>query len=147
MRMTEEEALEAYGDRLRPWGAKAPDRALSPVVRQQGPPGGDVDAKPVKRRRGRPEEIFKGEVIEAARLHGWRVYHTHDSRRSEPGYPDLALVHPVRCRYMLWELKVGDNGLSKDQAWWLWALGMSGLEVAVWWPSDWDTIIEHLTRR
>ena len=38
------------------------------------------------------ESDFQRAVIEMARLHGWLVYHTHDSRRSAPGFPDLVLV-------------------------------------------------------
>ena len=33
------------------------------------------------------EADFQATVIELAELQGWRVYHTHDSRRSQPGLP------------------------------------------------------------
>ena len=42
-------------------------------------------------------------VCTMAQLHGWLVYHTYDSRRSTPGFPDLCLLRPSRC--ILAELK------------------------------------------
>ena len=38
------------------------------------------------------ERHLQDRLIEAARLCGWRVYHTFDSRRSQPGFPDLVMV-------------------------------------------------------
>lgn len=37
---------------------------------------------------------------------GWTLqYHTHDSRRSQAGFPDLVLVHPGQGRIVYAELK------------------------------------------
>ncbi len=38
------------------------------------------------------EKPFQAQVVELARLSGWLTYHTHDSRRSQSGFPDLVLV-------------------------------------------------------
>ena len=38
------------------------------------------------------EKEFQRLVVDYATLHGWMHYHTHDSRRSTPGFPDLVLV-------------------------------------------------------
>jgi hypothetical protein len=39
------------------------------------------------------ESVFQDQIVGLARFYGWdRVYHTHDSRRSHPGFPDLVLV-------------------------------------------------------
>jgi hypothetical protein len=33
------------------------------------------------------ERTWQDQVVEAATLFGWAVYHTYDSRRSAPGFP------------------------------------------------------------
>ena len=38
------------------------------------------------------EKQFQQSVVEVARTLKWRVYHTHDSRRSAAGFPDLVLT-------------------------------------------------------
>ena len=35
------------------------------------------------------EKQFQSHIVQYAKMRGWLVYHTHDSRRSEPGFPDL----------------------------------------------------------
>jgi hypothetical protein len=67
------------------------------------------------------EAAFQVRIIELATVHGWRVYHTHDSRRSEPGFPDLVLVRGSRLLFV--ELKVGKRQLTDEQRDWLRALG------------------------
>ena len=59
------------------------------------------------------EKAFQFAVIQLARLNGWMVYHTHDSRRSEPGWPDLALCRPPRL--VLAKLKSDRGFLSSRQ--------------------------------
>lgn len=38
------------------------------------------------------EKVFQAQVLDLAHLSGWLCYHTHNSRRSAPGFPDLVLV-------------------------------------------------------
>ena len=38
------------------------------------------------------EADFQAQVVKLALLLGWKVYHTHDSRRSREGFPDLILI-------------------------------------------------------
>ena len=83
------------------------------------------------------ERHFQQAVMDCARLLGWRVYHTFDSRRSNPGFPDLVLV---RDRVVFAELKTERGQLSRDQAEWLDALGAAGAEAHLWRPADWPTI-------
>ena len=62
-------------------------------------------------------------------------YHTHDSRRSEPGFPDVVVVGP---HGLLWrELKSSTGRLTPDQRVWLDKLRQAGSDVDVWRPSDW----------
>ena len=44
------------------------------------------------------EKDFQATVIALARTYGWIVGFTHDSRKSEPGEPDLRMVHPTQHR-------------------------------------------------
>ena len=66
-------------------------------------------------------ELQQG-LIDAAKLAGWLVYHTHDSRRSEPGFPDLVLVHPRRRDLAFIECKSERGRLTHEQQVWLRAL-------------------------
>ena len=60
-------------------------------------------------------------------------YHTHDSRRSPSGFPDLVIVgRSVIYR----ELKTAKGRVSDDQAEWLHALVMAGQDACVWRPAD-----------
>lgn len=40
------------------------------------------------------EADFTTEVLGIFRMHGWLAYHTHDSRKSEAGFPDVFAVRP-----------------------------------------------------
>lgn len=77
-------------------------------------------------------------VRKIARLTGWLTYHTHDSRRSEPGFPDLVLLHTRRHRLIFAELKTDTGRLTPDQENWLAALAETGHEIALWRPTDLD---------
>ena len=89
------------------------------------------------------EADFQATVIEMARALGWRVYHTHDSRRSNPGFPDLVLVRDRVLR--IWELKSETGTLSRNQADWIVDLQTAGVEALVLQPSDMPRIRELLT--
>jgi hypothetical protein len=92
------------------------------------------------------EKEFQGQVLHLARLCGWRVYHTFDSRRSAPGFPDLVLVRaPV---VVFAELKAEEGSVRPEQRDWLAVLGgCERVEVALWRPSSWPEIEEALARR
>lgn len=49
------------------------------------------------------ERQFQPQVVQLARLCGWLIYHTFDSRRSAAGFPDLCMVRGDRCLFV--ELK------------------------------------------
>lgn len=91
------------------------------------------------------EDQLQEAVINMAKNLGWLVYHTHDSRRSEPGFPDLVLV---RHRVLFRELKRTNGRLTKDQEKFLDRLGRADADQGVWRP--WDlmngTIAKELRR-
>ena len=95
------------------------------------------------------EREFQDAVVELARLTGWRVYHTYDSRRSEAGYPDLTLAKGGSVIFA--ELKRDAKArVTRDQRAWLEALAPRGSigaqhAVYVWRPSDWPEIERILT--
>ena len=95
------------------------------------------------------EKQFQAAVIEYAKLSGWKVFHPFESRRSEPGWPDLTLVRGGSLIFA--ELKTERGKLSKAQASWIAALTcveqacLGQIEVHVWRPVDWP-LIEGLLR-
>lgn len=90
------------------------------------------------------EASFQGAVLEIAALTGWLAYHPHDSRRSEPGFPDLTLV---RERLVFAELKSDTGKLRPEQQTWFDALLAAGIEVYVWRPQNWPQIMDTLKRK
>ena len=88
------------------------------------------------------EADFQKTVIELAKLHRWLVYHTHDSRRSAPGFPDLTMVRDGRIIFA--ELKVGRNNPTESQLLWISELRRCLDDVYLWRPCDWREIEEVL---
>ena len=89
------------------------------------------------------EAAFMAEVRKLATAHGWTSYHTRDSRKSDKGFPDLALVRPPRLIFA--ELKVGRNQPTQEQGEWLDRLRACGIPAYLWRPEDWPRIVEVLT--
>lgn len=100
------------------------------------------------------EKDWQSRVVDLARLlgylvahfrpaqtaHGWRTAMTGDQ-----GFPDLVLVRPPRVIFV--ELKVSAR-VQPKQATWLDQLGASpGVEVYLWRPADWDTVLDVLRSR
>lgn len=100
------------------------------------------------------EDVLQAAIVDLASALGWLVYHTHDSRRSQKGFPDLVLVR--RGRLLFVELKDETGPLRVEQAEWLAVLDgvakrIGGLlderawsqevpypvEVRIWRPEDW----------
>ena len=84
-------------------------------------------------------------VRDLAALRGWLAYHTFDSRRSEPGFPDVVLAHRSRGVVFV-ELKSEGGQLTPPQALWLATLAAAGAEVMVVRPRDLLDLDERLTR-
>lgn len=95
---------------------------------------------------GLVEKDFLALVREAAGWCGWKAYHTHDSQRSEPGFPDLVLVRPPAVVFA--ELKSTHGRLTRPQQTWLDALSQcQDVEACLWRPSDWERIVKRLQRQ
>lgn len=90
------------------------------------------------------EAEFMQQIIDTARLLKWHVYHTHDSRRSEPGFPDICLV---RDRVVFLEVKTETGRVSPAQAEWIAAITAAGGTALVVRPSQWEEIVAALKRR
>jgi hypothetical protein len=84
------------------------------------------------------EETFLRLVVQYARLMRWLVYHTHDARASESGFPDLVFVRGETIIYA--ELKSRTGKRTAEQELWASALGAAGQVVHLWRPGDWNEI-------
>lgn len=97
------------------------------------------------------EKEFQAALIQYAKLQGFLCYHTFDSRRSEPGFPDVCMTrlpfgeNPGRLIFV--ECKSLYGKLTRPQETWLKALGMAGAETHVWTQNDWPEIERVLSRR
>ena len=87
------------------------------------------------------EKQFQAAVVEYAQIRGWTYYHTADSRKSAPGFPDLVFV---RYKVIFAELKVGKNKLSKHQKHWRDVLLEANANWFCWYPDDWPEIEQEL---
>jgi hypothetical protein len=108
-------------------------------ARQRGASGcGCCGEGGVTRKPRLTEKQFQAQVVQLATLCGWRMYHTHDSRRSNPGFPDLILLRNSRA--IAAELKTDLGRLTVEQLGWLAAFNAAGVAGVVWRPKDWDEI-------
>jgi hypothetical protein len=115
------------------------------------------------------EDDFQQQVIELARVYGWRVAHFRAAQTARgwrtpveadgAGFPDLVLVRAPEIIFA--ELKSARGTVSTDQRDWIAALSLveEGIaqrtgappedrlvEVNVWRPADFDTIHARLAR-
>jgi len=91
------------------------------------------------------EEQFRRKVRQIAKLYGWDMqYHTHNSRRSDAGWPDEGIAHTEHKRILFIELKTDKGRVTAAQKMWIDALQGIGMEAAIWRPKDIDLIVEVL---
>ena len=81
-----------------------------------------------------PEKDLLASVREMAVALGYLVYHTHDSRRSEGGWPDVAIAG--HGRLLVRELKRQSGVVTPEQKVWLATLADAGVDAGVWRPID-----------
>lgn len=85
------------------------------------------------------ERDFQRLIVEAAGYLGYAVYHTFDSRRSNPGWPDLVLLK--QGRMICLELKTERGRIRPEQEVWIAALDqVPGVTARIVRPSQWDQI-------
>ena len=66
------------------------------------------------------EKDWQRQVVDLAKTLGYRrPMHIYDSRRSEPGWPDLTLINTRLHRFVLLELKTETGKVSEAQAHWM----------------------------
>ena len=91
---------------------------------------------------GVSEDVLLEAVRGLAKAHGWLCYHTHNSKRSEPGFFDVVLAkagHPI----LLVELKSSTGIVTRpQQAWQDVVPQVCGVEAHVWRPAQWLYILE-----
>lgn len=91
------------------------------------------------------EDELQTNVEHALLVFGWRSYHTRYSIGSAPGFPDLIAVRGDRV--LAAELKREGKSPTRAQDAWLDDLAVAGVEVFVWYPSEWiDGTIESVLR-
>lgn len=90
------------------------------------------------------EKEWLEQIRTLAKQLGWYTYHTHRSRRSEPGFPDLVLV---RDRVLFVELKTETGKATDVQADWLARLQLAGANAFLWRPGDLEDAARELTHR
>ncbi len=90
------------------------------------------------------EKEWVAQGVQLARQMGWKRYHTFRSDRSEPGWPDDALV---RDRLLLIEWKTEKGKLSDAQKEWIRALINAQVEVYVARPRHLDDLATVLRAR
>ena len=121
------------------WEHARPETICGPCRRQNGGAVVAVAEPP----RDDSERCFMARVIKVAEDNGWMVYHTHDSRRSEPGYPDMHCVRGQQEVYA--ELKRIGCHITAEQYFWGLALIELGRDWRLWTPLDWAEIVSTLT--
>ncbi len=99
------------------------------------------------------EAEFQRQVMQFAKLHGWRTAHFRKAQRQNgtwltpvagdgKGFLDIVLV---RHRLLFVELKTERGKLTPEQEAWVQALEDADQTVYVWRPSDWKLIEMVLT--
>lgn len=90
------------------------------------------------------EKQFMDAVLELAEVLGWLCYHTHDSRDSRAGFPDIVMLR--RGKMIVAELKRSPKDrMTPAQSTWLLEFAKVGhpshsISAYRWDPTDWPEI-------
>ena len=90
------------------------------------------------------EKQFQENIRQLALYLGYDfIYHTHDSRHSPAGFPDLIILRDGRM--IVAELKAEGGELTAEQYFWLVEFSkIPSAEIYLWKPSDFESITEIL---
>jgi hypothetical protein len=90
------------------------------------------------------ETAFQAAVVKRLKEAGWLVYHTYDSRKSEPGFPDLICLRDGH--QLVAELKIDKSKkpTAAQQKWLKAFQRIPGAKVFIWSPEDWDVILREI---
>lgn len=92
------------------------------------------------------ERDFQAQVLELLKLNRWVSYHTHDSRRSTAGFPDIVALHPASGDRLVMELKTEKGRATPEQLQWLAHFEACGIEAQLYRPSMIDDIIKRVRK-
>ena len=82
------------------------------------------------------EQILMAYIRQVARELDLAIYHTRDSRGSDPGFPDLLIVGKTG---IFRELKPDEGDLRWHQRRWFRVLRVAGYSCEIWRPRDWQS--------
>ena len=92
------------------------------------------------------EADWQSQVVDAARKAGWLTWHSYDSRRSYPGFPDLMMVRGPMLIAL--ELKTEAGKVTVQQQEWIDALQKVRIVSAdIARPHHWPDIERALTSK
>ena len=117
------------------------------IARRRGVSWPKTRKRVVAPRFSQSEAKYQEAIVDLARGLGWEDYHTHDSRKSRPGFPDLMLLRPPR--QVVAELKSRKGVVTPAQQRWLNLFWLCGAETYLWrvGENDISEIADILTAR
>ena len=81
------------------------------------------------------EAALRARLCRVSHAHGWQHYHTHDSRKSDSGWPDDVWCRPGELLVM--ELKIRPRKPTQEQLVWISLLStVPGVEARVIYPGE-----------
>ena len=95
------------------------------------------------------EAVFQARVIKLLEQAGYAselIYHTQDSRRSNPGFCDIVAIRPSDHHRKWIECKTEKGQPSAEQFFWLMELQLGGEDASLLRPSDIQSLIVELDK-
>lgn len=97
------------------------------------------------------EAELQSTIVEAMTWGGWIVHHETDSRRTNPGWPDLVAIHARTGKLLVLELKRSAGKTTEAQRRWIesWVgfeirVGTDKVRVGVVRPDQLDRVLDWI---